>query len=234
MESDTVIEAAPDKDCHLLRMPPELRLRIYDFYFGEEKACIVVWDEDDVKVRWQRDQTSTANESGSGLLRTCKTVHVEALPVLHAQCNLSILCNGDCHYYNHEKKNDTTFTAVRELDQHQQCGFLASIAKAEVWLCFECAYVRVEDMRTAPQLFTAMKHGQNTTQLTINMSVKHVEEQLAPITELLGRLRCEDTVCLGSHEAPETGWYISEEDYRVLLRAANANVPRFKAPRGSR
>ena len=78
--------------CHLLELPPELRLRIYDFYSGGiQTFCIVstqnpfcdsAWH---VYAQWERqlDEKSNQPSAGSNILRTCRTVYNEALPILH-------------------------------------------------------------------------------------------------------------------------------------------------------
>ena len=83
--------AGPQQDrCHLLRIPPELRLSIYEYYFGKVKTCSMTWDTA-VCVQWRSNE---ANNNGSQILSLCKEVYNEACPVLLAACRLYVDPSG--------------------------------------------------------------------------------------------------------------------------------------------
>ncbi|KAF2766059.1 hypothetical protein EJ03DRAFT_330448 [Teratosphaeria nubilosa] len=78
--------------CYIMKLPPELRLRIYDFYF-QEKLCILrlVRRRTSCKAicAWRKDQSPG---TGSGaLLRVCRTFHAEAYGVMVANPHLCLI-----------------------------------------------------------------------------------------------------------------------------------------------
>ncbi|KAK5136025.1 hypothetical protein LTR08_004279 [Meristemomyces frigidus] len=117
------IDAPPrpfDDRCHILSIPPELRLRIYGYYFGDVKTCHVAWWDHFVVIRWpeRKDDGGNNNRSNNdrksnkkkkkksnnknrsninnrklGLLYTCSLIYDEALPELHAACKLDLDCD---------------------------------------------------------------------------------------------------------------------------------------------
>jgi len=81
---------------HLLKLPSEIRLLIYEYVFPPCKVDIHAprpnsWvDADDVR----------AKPAGLALLKTCRTIYAEALPVLyeHTEFHVRFACSGpDLH-----------------------------------------------------------------------------------------------------------------------------------------
>ncbi|KAK3629470.1 hypothetical protein LTR56_018009 [Elasticomyces elasticus] len=79
--------------CHLLGLPPELRLLIYEAYFGSTKMrkLYLRWGQ---KVElWYDQRTNGYNPDMAALLRTCKRIHDEAL-LVHDTSNVPLLVYG--------------------------------------------------------------------------------------------------------------------------------------------
>ena len=71
--------------CHLLSLPPELRLRIYEYYFGEPRPCrsLRIDYSDRVRCWWFPDYTQTGPEGPIlPLLCLCRKVYHDTVPVL--------------------------------------------------------------------------------------------------------------------------------------------------------
>jgi len=74
--------------CHILRLPPELRLHIYDHLFGQ-KTHLSVYVLDDVYID-SESKTSQVCSDAIALLRTCKLIHAEASPIFYDAVTLRI------------------------------------------------------------------------------------------------------------------------------------------------
>lgn len=162
METESTAEAAPEMRCHLLRIPPELRLRIYDYYFGETKPCTVyAWP--DVDIEWKHDSKDQADARGSQLLFTCKTISHEARPVLLASTEL-MLPSGFASGHP-----ETIYSVQRKLDREVQCDFLADITKVTIHLLLE-----YDDCKEGGCFDTALKavnYAKNVKDLTYKVAM---------------------------------------------------------------
>lgn len=211
--TETAPKVLENTQCHILRIPPELRLRIYDYYFGDEKTCMVEWG-DEIIVKWQRDQAGTANDSGSSLLRTCKTICIEASPVLYATCTLSI----DCDICACDYKDETKHTAKRELDNKDQCDFLASIRKADMVLCFDGGQSEIDRMQL---VFETMDQGTHLKYLYIAIVATDPDPivHFSAVIRLLQGLRCGGLVRIAFDPDP---CFMPKTLRRAMLKAAKA------------
>ncbi|KAK3643176.1 hypothetical protein LTR56_010323 [Elasticomyces elasticus] len=92
---DTLTEHADASPliCHLLGLPPELRLLIYEAYFGSTKMreLYLGWGQ---KLDLSYKQRKPGHDQNvAALLRTCKRIHDEALPI-HDTSNVPVLVHG--------------------------------------------------------------------------------------------------------------------------------------------
>lgn len=74
--------------CHLLDLPPELRLHIYEYVYNAE--VIITLAAGLYGFRWLRQQHESRMENLTGLIQSCKTSYREATPLLHKQLKLHI------------------------------------------------------------------------------------------------------------------------------------------------
>ncbi|KAK5711290.1 hypothetical protein LTR15_012580 [Elasticomyces elasticus] len=67
--------------CRLLALPKELRLLVYEAYFGPTQKCCIDWE--DGTCNWRRDPGSVDHQTvGLALLLTARQIHEEALAVM--------------------------------------------------------------------------------------------------------------------------------------------------------
>ena len=70
--------------CYLLDLPPELRVRIYEFVFNQQIFIMLSHDPKGLT------DVESWDKNPSALIKTCKTTHKEAKPVLYKQVSLQI------------------------------------------------------------------------------------------------------------------------------------------------
>ena len=80
----------PSDKCHLLSLPPELRLRIYEYLYSHTISS------QSVDWRWSY-VVPLLRPQLTALLRTCKTIHREAAPVLYGNLNASLVVTNFDH-----------------------------------------------------------------------------------------------------------------------------------------
>ncbi|KAK5110889.1 hypothetical protein LTR85_000699 [Meristemomyces frigidus] len=185
----------------------------------------------EITACWVRDEEGVAKKTGSSLLRTCKLIHNEALPEMHARTDLFIDCDptADPIDYVHS-------TVPRPLDSRDQLGFLGEIAWVTVWFLFDPEYQR-ERCETEPmrQIFDLLNKGRDARgRLAINfesygLCLENDDDQddrdlwgidFPTIIELFRGLRCkaERRVVVAFE-----GWGHREKG-NAMLAAANAYV----------
>ncbi|KAK3623490.1 hypothetical protein LTR56_021580 [Elasticomyces elasticus] len=85
--------------CHLLELPPELRLLIYEFvYAGDFRHEIVLDSIMVVSVNLSSDDVGRFAHFAA-LLRTCTLIRHEAEPVLYEAAPLDIYIEGEAYLY---------------------------------------------------------------------------------------------------------------------------------------
>ncbi|KAK3073114.1 hypothetical protein LTR53_005595 [Teratosphaeriaceae sp. CCFEE 6253] len=62
--------------CHLLGLPAELRVRIYEYVFSHARTCFINFAGPQTSIHWVRPPAL------SQFLRTCRTIYREAQPTL--------------------------------------------------------------------------------------------------------------------------------------------------------
>lgn len=82
--------------CHLLEsLPPELRLRIYEFVYSEPCYCSLVMRSKSKLELFSRPASAT-----NSMLRTCRTMYAEAAPVLYAAAVFRVHIHPEEDYHN--------------------------------------------------------------------------------------------------------------------------------------
>ncbi|KAK5110888.1 hypothetical protein LTR85_000698 [Meristemomyces frigidus] len=197
MATETITKATNEDRCHPLRIPPKLRLRIYDNYFGDEKECHVYWGWDaPIDVCWLKDKKDSANNSGSSLLLTCKAIYIEASP------------------------SDPEHTAQRQLEGAKQWDFLTSLSSVIIFFYSDGNLPYLERMET---IFEDMKQCANVKQLLVNITAHHPHPRVETVKRMMSLLRgleCKGTVRLAFD--PDSDRYFTVEDRRAMLAAAKA------------
>ncbi len=87
MSPPTDIDADSSPSCHLLRLPAELRVQIYESLFCHTRTCFIHFDDHRTHVHWHADSPVRAQ-----ILRTCRTIYREAQPTLLARAVIDIRC----------------------------------------------------------------------------------------------------------------------------------------------
>ncbi len=85
MSPPTDIDADSSPSCHLLRLPAELRVQIYESLFCHTRKCFIHFDGPRTHVHWHADSPVRAQ-----ILRTCRTIYREAQPTLLAGAVIDI------------------------------------------------------------------------------------------------------------------------------------------------
>ena len=101
--------------CHLLSIPPELRLRIYEYLYDNEKdrRCSLILRNNKFIECFQIPCFGC--EGAAALLRTCKEIYYEATPVLYENTTFKILVFGH---------NKPEFSTLHSLAPVQTCTSL--------------------------------------------------------------------------------------------------------------
>lgn len=146
-----------DTRCHLLCLPPELRLCIYDHYFGSKKSCYVTWTNmvNGISTHWDNDHKQPLrNTSGSVILRTCKAIHAEALPVMLASSSLHI----DTGYRTSNLFcRESCWTTARVHNSDDDLSFLSNLPNVQLRLHLD-GWLPDDEFEHQATLFKAMEY----------------------------------------------------------------------------
>ncbi|KAK3704168.1 hypothetical protein LTR37_014008 [Vermiconidia calcicola] len=205
-----------DKRCHLLSILPELRLRIYDFYFHDSKAAIAY--DGEVWRKWmlpssQLDQTN--EKRGTAILQTCRQVYTEAQPVLYRNTKICIHSPNPCIQYAFS----VTWKRIGSLGD---CGFRQHIGVIAIdWWMFS-----IKDRHDIARL-AAILESVGWCERSKNLRVELILEWarsaslqrcLPETMELLKRIRCQGR-CVGMRKSGVG----CEAEWEDLARALGAN-----------
>ncbi|KAK3698228.1 hypothetical protein LTR37_017053 [Vermiconidia calcicola] len=205
-----------DKRCLLLSIPPELRLRIYDFYFHDSMAAIAYNGE--VWRKWmlpssQLDQTN--EKRGTAILQTCRQVYREAQPVLYENTKICIHSPTSCIQY------PISVTWKRK-GSVGDCGFLKHIRVIAIdWWMFS-----MQDRHDIARL-AAILESVGCCERSKNLRVELVldwahsaslQRCLPETMELLKRIRCK-----GRRVNMRKSGVGFEAEWEDLVRALGAN-----------
>lgn len=195
-------------------------MRIYDFYFDEIQSCILELFHDDCSLPKVHGDVVNGG-GGSSLLRTCKAIYIEALPVLHTQCRLRIACHPEVallHLNGRCPRN----VELRGLLAGEQRAFLASIVRAEIHFFFD-HQTEVDFLLFVQEV---LRQAVNIEQLTILIGADPDEDHDGPdfrdITALFSELSCRRKVKLAFD--PQSKVFLPEDKRCAMLLALNAYV----------
>ena len=112
----------PPEECYLLtRLPPELRLRIYEFVFYDQ-VSLVLYITSTLRLLRAKLKTRTPPLHYTALLQTCKTINREATPYLYGNTIFSVFVYTLSRERNYEDlgtlRSTTLLRFVRQIHFH--------------------------------------------------------------------------------------------------------------------
>ncbi|KAK3704169.1 hypothetical protein LTR37_014009 [Vermiconidia calcicola] len=125
--------------CRFLALPPELRVRIYDYYFGARKHYFLDVNENGVGGRWCKDNY----EADIALLYACREVYAEASPILFKTIRFMVDISPGV-------EPEYLASTTKFLGTLDQCVFVNHIQhlNLSIWAAVnDCHFVKVLDLR---------------------------------------------------------------------------------------
>ncbi|KAK5711291.1 hypothetical protein LTR15_012581 [Elasticomyces elasticus] len=176
--------------CHLLDLPPELHLLIYEAYFGSTKMR-------ELYLGWGQKLELLYNKCNHGynpniaaLLRSCKRIHDEALPV-HDANNVPLLVH--CRWGFRSHPNRTT----KLLDQHQ-LHFLKQVSTVQATLWGSDPFYPSSVLRSMQEICESLGWGKDMKSITFTTERAAgdlwTSEENEELEMLVARLQCPSNI----------------------------------------
>ncbi|KAK3698229.1 hypothetical protein LTR37_017054 [Vermiconidia calcicola] len=186
-----------------LALPPELRVCIYEHYFGARKNYLLLVNENAVGGRWCKDNY----KADIALLYTCREVYAEASPILFSTTRFVVDISPDM-------EPDDLMLTCKSLGTLDQCIFVNHIqhVSLSIWA--------VQDAEITAPLTTAFLqavndcHFVNDVRLDLWSTVP--EETARAMVETLMKIDCRGQV--GVHLKADKARGISESLLQTLRR----------------
>ncbi|KAK3704167.1 hypothetical protein LTR37_014007 [Vermiconidia calcicola] len=208
--------------CHLLSLPAELRLHIYDFYF-ERRTPTMIYDG---KFSITRGTPLDLIEEGeirhsAALLRTCRTIAAEAQPLLLKNSQVWLFAEEP----NRLVATDEGWRTYGKLEERE---ILSQLSRVRQW-DLRCIFTSPRSgFQHTPELLNSLGWLEDVKQLKIKVFVcsppndaayrKRVLEAL----DCLGKIRCKGFISI------TRGCDGFEEDYKDFVQKLGATeVPLF-------
>jgi hypothetical protein len=159
--------------CHLLELPPELRLHIYEAYFGETRSCYVdnSYDRTTGATEWET-RWRIGGDTGSAMLRTCRKIHAEAYPILLERTKLYI-----GKVYDDDAGGYSSYTDSTPLPSLDSCSFISAIQDIHLDLgesdcpCDNCHETHLQWYRVWEGIHGALSRGRVEKKLTVTIAI---------------------------------------------------------------
>ncbi|KAK3629468.1 hypothetical protein LTR56_018007 [Elasticomyces elasticus] len=174
--------------CHLLALPPELRLLIYEAYFGERKVVEVYWDETKNDCWYHRVRGNNSLHH-LALLQACQKMYHEAQPMLHER-RVPLLKDPwfkRRHEFKEGKESHTLET--------NQLRFLKQVPAVII----DVMLMELEGWEVWPNILEAIDQGANVKSLTfvLLLYMNHgVFSEDGLLTKMISKLRCPSSVVI--------------------------------------
>ena len=206
---------ASDTRCHLLSLPPELRLRIYEFHFEQRSLTIYCHGRVQLSLTYAPENNEKPGRANAtALLLTCRTIWEEAQPVLLAKTRMVMYI--DLLYYN--GLDWKSFGVIED------CNFLKSFLSARSWeiRCFlgKGPHWRGTEPKCTAELLESLHWLKGVKELVIRLGRRAAlwgtQRQMNEAVECLKRIKCEGAIALIETEVE------LKEEYNEIVRALGA------------
>ncbi|KAK4902554.1 hypothetical protein LTR27_000491 [Elasticomyces elasticus] len=186
------IPAGSTQLCRLLALPKELRLLIYEAYFGPLRICNVAWAEE---VCWWIDADGAAGTViGTNLLITSRQIHQEALAVMLDRTELQV--DFELLIFS------VPWTTTHQLAKADAVRVLRTIRAVVIEIQIDGTdRILAPTMYSLRGVFTAMNHGAIPKKLSfdfLSATTLQTKEPVVPDDEefktAISSLRCADGV----------------------------------------
>ncbi|KAK5684511.1 hypothetical protein LTS10_004381 [Elasticomyces elasticus] len=178
-----VRSTALTRPCHLLNLPPELRLIIYEALFGFKRKRNIYWDDHDGSCFFNRRKAR--NKHYAALLGTCQKIRDEAQPVLN-QSNVPWIL--DTWWYRRGGREPLKHEHILQADQLQ---FLRQVPKVMVDITLKLN--EDEGWNLLNVILASIGHGQKMKSLVFikdDACDYEVFEDGGRLTAVTAKLRC--------------------------------------------
>lgn len=193
-----------EQPCHLLKLPLELRLEIYDYlYTGPFVWKAVVRDSVFVgrttdEKSLPRDETALRPDRGSlALLRTCKSIRDEVSPIFYDNLTLTI------HVVQYHDEDANLSPQLIRLSPVARLSVLLRVKGMKIHMC-DCPFCSNKVMGAGSNLSTARlarlikeaDYGRNLKHLTINIHLRHQDYGPSKLLEAIKSIDCKGEVII--------------------------------------
>ena len=169
-------------NCHLFRLPPELREQIYAYIFNHDVQCSLAI-EDDSKINQRQPSATGRPGAATALLRTCRLIYSETVATFYKSTVFRVFIYGE------PRTCKTRFEAPLE-PSHPLLKRVRHL-RLVVWLWSE-PEVDVAFRRLKAFADCLEEAGAELGPLFVNVSVWRRSSDGVPLTPELVKQRCDE------------------------------------------